>query len=73
MGDALLRIADDVDKNGIYSGSQYKAAREMLLRRPPRLSSGAFEMHEGETSARFAIRISTLPKVPSLRMGHAAA
>jgi len=59
MADALLRIADDVDKSGLSSCSQYKAAREILLRRPPRLSSSAFEMHEGETSALFAIRIST--------------
>jgi hypothetical protein len=56
LADALLRIADDVVQHGICSRSRYKAARELLLRRPPRLASGAFEMHGGETPAQFAIR-----------------
>jgi len=58
LADALLRIADDVAQHGISSGSRYKAARQVLLRRPPRLVSGAFEMREGETPAQFAIRIA---------------
>ena len=58
QANALLRIADDIVAHGITGGSRYRAAREMLLRRPPRLVSGAFEMQEGETPALFAIRIA---------------
>jgi hypothetical protein len=54
---SLLRIADDVVGYGVSSGPQYKAAREILLRQPPRLSSGQFEMHDDETPAKFAQRI----------------
>jgi uncharacterized protein len=58
LEEAVFRIADDIAKNGITSGSDYQAARQILLRRPPQLISGTFEMREGETSAQFAIRIA---------------
>jgi predicted RecB family nuclease len=58
LADALLRIAEDVVEHLISGGASYKIAREMLLRRPPRLSSGKFEMREGETPAQFAVRVT---------------
>jgi uncharacterized protein len=57
LADALLRLADDVIKAGITGEMQYRAAREILLRRPPRLRSGSFTAGEDETAAQFAIRV----------------
>ena len=57
LADSLLRIADDVVKRGILDGPLYRAARDILLRRPPRLCTGAFEMREDETPAQFAVRV----------------
>jgi hypothetical protein len=42
LADALLRIADDVAHEGITAGTQYRAARQLLLARPPRLRTGPF-------------------------------
>ncbi len=58
LADALLRIADDVVQHGISSGTHYRAARELLLSRPPRLRNGAFEAQSGETAVSFAVRIA---------------
>jgi uncharacterized protein len=58
LADALLRIADDVAQHGISGGTQYRAARELLLSRPPRLRSGAFKAQPGESAVQFAIRIA---------------
>ena len=58
LADSLLRIADDVVEHGMSSGPQYRAAREILLRHPPRLGPGVFEMREDETPAQFAIRVA---------------
>jgi uncharacterized protein len=43
LADALLRIGEDVAANGLSGGTQHRPARELLLARPPRLRSGAFE------------------------------
>jgi len=59
LADSLLRIADDVVEHGISCGVQYKVAREILLRQPPRLSSGEFAMRGNETPPQFAIRTVT--------------
>ena len=58
LAEALLRIADDVVQHGISGGTQYRAARELLLGRPPRLRAGAFEVGAGESAAQFAVRIA---------------
>ena len=55
--EALLRIAEDVVEHGITGGEQYRAARELLLRRPPRLREGVFQAGEGESAVEFATRI----------------
>jgi uncharacterized protein len=54
LADSLLRIADDIASGG----TQYQAAREILLRRPPRLRAGAFEPDPNETTVQFAVRIA---------------
>ena len=53
---SLLRIADDVVEHGISCALQYKVAREILLRHPPRLNSGEFAMRGDEIPPQFAIR-----------------
>jgi len=57
LAEALLRIGDDVVQQGIEGGTQYRSARELLLGRPPRLSTGSFAPSPGETAVEFAIRI----------------
>jgi uncharacterized protein len=58
LAEALLRIADDVVQHGVSGGTQYRAARELLLARPPRLRAGAFEVETDETAVQFAVRIA---------------
>lgn len=60
LADALLRIADEVIAHGIDSGNDYRAARDLLLRRPPKLSQGVFEQQARETAVKFAVRIAPL-------------
>jgi predicted RecB family nuclease len=60
LADALLRIADEVIANGINDGDDYRAARELLLGRLPRLSQGAFTQQVGENAVKFAVRIAPL-------------
>ncbi len=58
LADALLRIADEVIAHGIDNGGDYRAARDLLLGRSPRLSQGAFEQRVGETAVEFAVRLA---------------
>jgi len=59
LAEALLRIADDVLQHGVPDGIQYRAARQLLRGRPPRLRAGTFEQGATETAVEFAVRIST--------------
>lgn len=59
LADALLAIADEVIAHGIEGGSGYRAARELLLGRPPRLSRGSFAQRAAETAVDFAVRMAT--------------
>jgi len=59
LADALLRIADDIVREGVSGGAQFKAARELLLGRPPRLGRGTFEAGARETAFEFAVRIAS--------------
>ena len=62
LADALLRIADEVIARGIEcsdAGVEYRAARELLLARAPRLSMGSLAQGEGETAVEFAVRIAS--------------
>lgn len=58
LAEALLRIAEDVVEHGIAGGSQYRAARDLLLGRPPRLRTGVFAAEANETAVEFAVRIA---------------
>jgi predicted RecB family nuclease len=40
LADALFRLGTWVNKNGVDAPGPYRAARDLLLRRPPRLSAG---------------------------------
>jgi uncharacterized protein len=57
LADALLRIADDVNEYGIGGSTQYRAARELLAGRPPRLRNGPFAQST-ESAVQFAVRIA---------------
>ena len=48
---ALIRIAEDVIERGIEADGQYRAARDLLLGKPPRLSSGAFSIDGRENQS----------------------
>jgi predicted RecB family nuclease len=58
LADALLRIAEDVVRHGMKGGTKYRAGRDLLLSRPPRLRGGGFEPRSGESAVEFATRIS---------------
>jgi predicted RecB family nuclease len=58
LAEALLRLAEDVVQHGVSGGTRYRAARELLLGRPPRLRAGAFEVGTDETAVQFAVRIA---------------
>ena len=58
LADALLRIADDVAHHGVSNGTQYRAARELLGSRPPRVRSGALQQGKDETPVQFAVRVA---------------
>ncbi|MGH8625756.1 MAG: TM0106 family RecB-like putative nuclease [Gammaproteobacteria bacterium] len=58
LADALVRIAENVVAKGIADGTEYRAVRELLMRRPPRLRSGAFAAHAHETALEFAVRVA---------------
>ena len=62
MRDALLRIADQVIEHGIDGPGPFRAARELLLRLPPRLigtAPGERLIREGEATLDAARRIAT--------------
>ncbi len=57
LSDALLRLAQDVLDQGITGGNDYRAERDLLLGRPPRLREGAFLLGKGEKATDFAQRV----------------
>jgi predicted RecB family nuclease len=58
LADALFRLAEDVVHRGIGAAGPLKAARELLLRRRPRLRTGPFRASAGENAVDFAVRIA---------------
>lgn len=58
LADSIETIANDVAQHGIAGGSRYRVARELLLARPPRVSTGSFEPQSGEDAVRFAVRVA---------------
>ena len=59
LAEALLSIGDSVVQHGMSGGNEYRAARELLLSRPPRLRGCSFEPRPDETAVQFAVRIAS--------------
>ena len=59
LAESVLRIGQDVVDHGMTAATRYRAARDLLLRLPPRLRSGVFEIQAGESAVEFATRIAT--------------
>ncbi|MBI4306995.1 MAG: ATP-binding protein [Chloroflexi bacterium] len=57
---ALLRLARWVNDHGIDNSGPYRAARDLLLRRPPRLITGTTLIRHGESPASAAVRLGLL-------------
>jgi len=58
--DSLLRLGDWVKQNGVDSAGIYRAARDLLLRRPPRLTGGeTVASLPGEETTVTACRVSS--------------
>lgn len=59
LQDALIRLAESVHVNGMHHDVEYRSARQLLLRQPPRLREGSFEKGEDETAVDFAVRVAS--------------
>jgi superfamily II DNA or RNA helicase len=57
LEDALFRIAAEIADHGISEGSRYRAARDLLLKRTPRLRKGAFQANVQENAVQVSVRI----------------
>jgi uncharacterized protein len=57
---SLLRLGEWVAENGIDGPGEFEAARELLLRRPPRIAAGGPLCREDETSLAAAIRVAPM-------------
>ena len=60
LKDALVRIGEHVTTHGMEGGGPYGAARDLLLRRPPRLN-GEPVRRQGESALDAALRIAAAP------------
>jgi predicted RecB family nuclease len=59
LADALYRLGSWIDFNGVDAAGPYRAARDMLLRRPPQLLGGNSSLrHDGESTVDTAKRIA---------------
>ena len=57
LPDALLRIGEYVAENAITGDGQYRAARDLLLRRPPRIEESLLLSNEAASEA--AVRVAS--------------
>jgi uncharacterized protein len=58
QSESILRLADWIVANGIDSPGDYRAARDLLLRKPPRLTAGnALTIGRNETVVQAACRV----------------
>lgn len=60
LEESLLRFAQWIAVNGIDSPGIYRAGRDLLLRRPPRLPAGVVLQYAGEDATTAARRIASL-------------
>jgi predicted RecB family nuclease len=62
LPEALAAVADHVIANGVEGPGRYRAVRDLLLRRPPRVAgsaSGEPLRHAGESALQAALRLAT--------------
>jgi uncharacterized protein len=57
LEDALFRVAEEITEHGMSGCLRYRAARDLLLKKTPRLYRGIFEQNAGESVMQFATRI----------------
>jgi uncharacterized protein len=57
---SLLRLGSSVAENGIEADGEYASARDVLLRRQPRIAGGEPIRKDGETALAAAIRVGPL-------------
>ena len=58
QSNSILRLADWIVTNGIDSPGDYRAARDLLLRKPPRLTAGhSLTIGRNETAVQAACRV----------------
>ena len=60
LRESLLRIGEWVAEHGIDGPGEYAAARELLMRRAPRIADGAPLCREGEEPLAAAVRVAPL-------------
>ncbi|HEY0681665.1 MAG TPA: TM0106 family RecB-like putative nuclease [Steroidobacter sp.] len=58
IADALLRLGSHVEDNGITGAGPYQAARDLLLKLPPRLGGEPLQLQD-ETASTAAVRVAT--------------
>lgn len=58
MADALSRLGAHVADNGVAGSGAYQAARDLLLKLPPRLGEVPLQLN-GETASEAAVRVAT--------------
>jgi uncharacterized protein len=56
LAEALLRLGEDVASRGMSADGSYQAARDLLLRRPPRVNGEPLR-NQGETPLEAALRL----------------
>ncbi len=57
LGDALYRLGDWIEFNGVDASGPHRAARDLLLRQPPRFGGGSTLLQAGESTVDAAKRI----------------
>jgi uncharacterized protein len=58
MADSLLRLGTYVADHGVSGSGEYQAARDLLLRLPPRLGNEPLQLN-GESASEAAVRVAT--------------
>jgi predicted RecB family nuclease len=60
QSESILRLADWIVANGMEGSGPHRAARDLLLRNPPRLTAGqSLSKAAGETTVQLACRVSS--------------
>jgi len=64
QSNSILRLADWIVANGIDSPGNYRAARDLLLRKPPRLTAGhSLTIGRDEAVVQASCRVVSVPEI----------